>query len=377
MRCQEHSQWSIHRDEFDTLWASGDAQTRRFTPSELPHCSIALGGFWNSGTAPVDDVYRYRVNCTEVVVYKYDSSINPDYSDTRLSCSTLPGDAPETQWHGFYRTLQLAYISAVKLVARETWILCTGMQPIKTVSLFLYSRHSWDSKHSSVDEVTAGYRSTCGNRSVVAASAGSKTRVQQALNDSSYQPWPWSGLEVTMVNLLWSLGVMRTQDRTRDRYPFTIVEPVEKFQRLIKNCGCIPGSNLEPWEYGVVDAMRLGAWLRYKEVIGWLAAGTTLHQTLSIERLLLVCFWHVLFVIVPFFLSFLSCFCFVFVFWIMLKTSDLPVALFAFFKSLNQTFWLYRYIFLYVFPLAFTYITSKSIIDTIWFMRCTHGLAIF
>ena len=98
---------------------------------------------------------------------------------------------------------------------------------------------------------------------------------------------------------------------------------------------------------------------------------------LSIERLLLFCFWHVPFVIVPFFLSFLSCFCFVFVFWIMLKTSDLPVALFALFKSLNQIFWLYRYIFLYVFPLAFTYITCKSIIDTIWFMRCTHGLAIF
>ena len=30
----------------DTLWASGDAQThtRRFTPSELSHCSIALDG---------------------------------------------------------------------------------------------------------------------------------------------------------------------------------------------------------------------------------------------------------------------------------------------------------------------------------------------
>ena len=33
-------------------------------------------------------------------------------------------------------------------------------------------------------------------------------------------------------------------------------------------------------------------------------------------------------------------------FWIMLKTSDLPVALFAFFKSLTQTFWFYRYIYL-------------------------------
>ena len=50
-------------------------------------------------------------------------------------------------------------------------------------------------------------------------------------------------------------------------------------------------------------------------------------------------------------------------FWIMLKTSDLPVALFAFFKSLTQTFQFYRYIYLYLIPLVFTYITCKSIID--------------
>ena len=32
-----------HRNTFDTLWASGDAQihTRRLTPAKLPHCSIA------------------------------------------------------------------------------------------------------------------------------------------------------------------------------------------------------------------------------------------------------------------------------------------------------------------------------------------------
>ena len=36
-----------HRDAFDTLGASGDAQTHtlRFTPAELPHCSIAAGWF--------------------------------------------------------------------------------------------------------------------------------------------------------------------------------------------------------------------------------------------------------------------------------------------------------------------------------------------
>ena len=48
---------------------------------------------------------------------------------------------------------------------------------------------------------------------------------------------------------------------------------------------------------------------------------------------------------------------------IMLKTSDLPGALFAFFKSLTQTLWFYRYIYLYLIPLAFTYTTCKSIID--------------
>ena len=50
-------------------------------------------------------------------------------------------------------------------------------------------------------------------------------------------------------------------------------------------------------------------------------------------------------------------------FWIMLKISDLSVALFAFFKSLTQTFWFYCYIYLYLIPLASTYITCKSIID--------------
>ena len=81
-------------------------------------------------------------------------------------------------------TVQLTYTSAVKLVAGEAWLLCTGMQPINTVSPFLYNRLSRDIKHSSADEVTAGYRATCENHSIVAASAGSQTRVQQALDDS-------------------------------------------------------------------------------------------------------------------------------------------------------------------------------------------------
>ena len=56
-------------------------------------------------------------------------------------------------------------------------------------------------KHSSADDITAGHRGTCDNRSVVTASAGSRTRVQQALDASSQQPRPWSGLGVTLVNL--------------------------------------------------------------------------------------------------------------------------------------------------------------------------------
>ena len=63
----------------------------------------------------------------------------------------------------------------------------------------------------------------------------------------------------------------------------------------------------------VIDDMRLGAWLRSGEGIGWLAAGTNyfIYQTLSIECPSSIFFWHVLRVIVPFLLSFLFLFCFV------------------------------------------------------------------
>ena len=40
-------------------------------------------------------------------MYNIVYSINPDYSVTRLSFSTLSGDAPETQSHGFYRTTNI------------------------------------------------------------------------------------------------------------------------------------------------------------------------------------------------------------------------------------------------------------------------------
>ena len=40
----------------------------------------------------------------------------------------------------------------------------------------------------------------------------SRTRVKQALNASSHPPQPWSGLVATLlVNLLWSLGAMRSR----------------------------------------------------------------------------------------------------------------------------------------------------------------------
>ena len=43
-------------------------------------------------------------------------------------------------------------------------------------------------------------------RSVEATSAGSRTRVQQVLDASSHQPWPWTGLGVTLDNLLCKSG---------------------------------------------------------------------------------------------------------------------------------------------------------------------------
>ena len=107
-------------------------------------------------------------------------------------------------------TVQLIHICGKGYIAGETLILCTGIN--NTAISFLYSRRlSWDIKHSSSDEVTAGHRDTSDNRSVVAPSVGSRTIVQQALDASSHQPWPWSGLGVTLVNLLRSLGVIRSR----------------------------------------------------------------------------------------------------------------------------------------------------------------------
>ena len=62
----------------------------------------------------------------------------------------------------------------------------------------------------------------------------------------------------------------------------------------------------------VVDATRLGAWLRSRRV----SDGSRLaqYQTLSIECPSSIFFWHVYFVFVPFFLTFLFLFllCFAF-----------------------------------------------------------------
>ena len=59
----------------------------------------------------------------------------------------------------------------------------------------------------------------------------------------------------------------------------------------------------------MVDATRLGAWLRSGEGIGWLAAGTMPNSLYRVR--LSIFFWHVYFVIlVPFSLSFLCVFSF-------------------------------------------------------------------
>ena len=59
---------------------------------------------------------------------------------------------------------------------------------------------------------------------------------------------------------------------------------------------------------------------------------------------------------------------------IMLKASDLPVALFAFFKSLTQTLWFYRHIYLYLIPLAFTYFFSFLFFFHLTYSRWTSSL---
>ena len=53
--------------------------------------------------------------------------------DCHLSC-----DAPELQSHGIHSSASI-HFAVIKLAARETWILCTGMQSTKEVSPFLYS----------------------------------------------------------------------------------------------------------------------------------------------------------------------------------------------------------------------------------------------
>ena len=63
----------------------------------------------------------------------------------------------------------------------------------------------------------------------------------------------------------------------------------------------------------VVDATRLGAWLRSGEGIGWLAAGSKPNSLYRVPFFHLF-FWHVCFVIVPFFLSFMFCFVIIFIF---------------------------------------------------------------
>ena len=66
-------------------------------------------------------------------------------------------------------------------------------------------------------KLPAGYRATCENRNIVAASAGPRTGVQLALDTASYQPWPWSYPGQSTVEF------GGDTDGTRDRYPCTII----------------------------------------------------------------------------------------------------------------------------------------------------------
>ena len=79
----------------------------------------------------------------------------------------------------------------------------------------------------------------------------------------------------------------------------------------------------------MVDATRLGAWLRFGEGIGWLAAGTMPNSLYRVLFAYHIFFWHLYFVIlVPFSLSF--CFClFVYIFCSHWSFVDVPLIFFC------------------------------------------------
>ena len=75
----------------------------------LPSC-LSIVPLWVICRIATQHQYTSTGNGTESVVLTLlctDSSTNPDYGDTRLSRSTLSGDAPETKSNGLYWTTNM------------------------------------------------------------------------------------------------------------------------------------------------------------------------------------------------------------------------------------------------------------------------------
>ena len=106
--------------------------------------------------------------------------------------------------------VQLTYTSAVKPVAGETWILCTGMQPINALSFTAAFREI--SSTVALMKLLLAIEQHVKTAALwpPLPSAVSQTRVQQALDvppTSHGLEWPWSYPGQSTV---WSLGVMRS-----------------------------------------------------------------------------------------------------------------------------------------------------------------------
>ena len=89
------------------------------------------------------------------------------------------------------------------------------------------------------------------------------------------------------------------------RFRAALIRPT---QGLCKRRRLCRWRSLKPWEYGVVDAMRLGTWLRSGEGIGWPATGTIPNSFYEFPSIF---FWYMCFALL--FLSFCR-FVFVFMF---------------------------------------------------------------
>ena len=115
----------------------------------------------------------------------------------------LSGDEPEQQSLGIYRTaVNNIHLSVVTVVAGETWILCSGMQSINsTVAVRDISNTAALTKLQLDIEVH------------VTTAALSPPLPARGLGSSRSSTLPTisHGLGVSLVNLPWSLGVMRSR----------------------------------------------------------------------------------------------------------------------------------------------------------------------